>query len=229
MPDGMVVSRPIQYRTISLCETGEQHDARLIVVEAGSQALHGAGLPGDLTSDAFAASETPVLVRPSHPMAFCHRDVSNRILFATDFSETAERAFSALLEVVRGGGGRVDLLHVWDSSTRGEMRELSEADRQHTVHLGDLRRRLLAAGVNEVSIEVVEGSPADEISGRAQTGDYSLIVIGSRGNSGGVDGVLGDVSAPVARDTATPVLLVPPVVPGTRTASATRVGSEAHC
>ncbi len=201
---------PLGHPTISLCEAGQQHGARLLVIEAGNAALFGAGLPGDLTSDAFAASETPVLVRPRHPVAFAHRDVTDRVLFATDFSETAGRAFTALLEIVRSNGGRVDLLHVWDSAARGDINEPSEIGRRGAVQLGTLRRRLLAAGALDVSMKIVDGIPAEEISMRARSGEYSLVVIGSRGGSGQVDGVLGDVSAPVVRDTVVPVLLVPP-------------------
>jgi nucleotide-binding universal stress UspA family protein len=221
---------PLGHPSISLCETGQQHGARLFVVEAGSTALLGGGLPGDLTSDAFAASQTPVLVRPTRsPAAYCHCDVSNRILFATDFSQTAERAFSSVLEIVRSGGGQVDLLHVWDTDARGRMGELSEGDRRHTVHMGDLRRRLLDAGATEVSIEVVEGSPAEEISCRAGSGEYSLVVIGARGGSATTDGVLGDVSAPVVHDTATPILLVPPAPQEPQAAATARTASAARC
>ena len=201
---------PLGHPTISLCEVGQLHGARLIVVEAGNAALFGAGLPGDLTSDAFAASETPVLVRPSHPTAFVHSDVTDRILFATDYSATAARASTALLGIVRSSGGRVDLLHVSDTAERGDINEPTESGRRGAVQLGVLRRRLLAAGAADVSVEIVDGCPAKEIAMRARSGEYSLIVIGSRGGSGQADGVLGDVSAPVVRDTVAPVLLVPP-------------------
>lgn len=205
---------PLGHPARLLGEISEKYGAKLIVVDSGNVALSGTGLGLDSAADAIARSETPVLVRPHNTMGAAPRPIGERVLFATDFSQTAARAFVILVDIVRACGSRVDLLHVQDSE-REDMtsaRAVVESDRRDALRLSRLKERLLCEGAQGVSIEIIDGSPCEEISKRSLASRYSLILMGSRGSSGQTDGILGAVSEPVTRDSVVPVLLVPPTL-----------------
>jgi len=214
---------PLGRPAMSLREVSREHAAELIVVGIGDTSLFGSGLPDDRTADIIALSETPVLLRPRQP----HRagPIAARILFATDFSQAADRAFSALLGVVKSCRGRVDILHVQEpaSLAYGVASESVEFDRTCAVRLSRLKEQLLAEGSEEVTTRVISGEPVDELTSWANSGRYNLIVMGSRGRSGQSNGILGDVSGPFVRVSGVPILLVPPARARTNTSSAVRV------
>lgn len=203
---------PLGHPAKLLGEMSDKHGAKLIVVESGNVALTGTGLGPSIDSDVFVRSETPVLVRPRNVMDLAPRSIGERVLFATDFSQTAARAFIKLVEIVRACGSRVDLLHVQDSTHQDATSAAAvvECDRQDALRLARLKERLLREGARGVSIEIIDSSPAEEISKRSLSSRYSLIIMGSRGSSGETDGILGAVSGPVTRESVVPVLLVPP-------------------
>jgi nucleotide-binding universal stress UspA family protein len=199
---------PLGQPAISLREISRAHGAGLIVVDAEDGAIFGYGTSGDISGDLVARSETPVLVRPRTAGTMC-RPLLSRILFATDFSETAAHAFATLVRLAGAGGGQIDLLHVEDAVASGASGETPRS-RANTVRLGALRERLMQAGAASVETEIAQGSPLQELKTRAEAGRFTLVVLGSKGCSGQADGALGAVSGPLVRATRAPVLLVPP-------------------
>ena len=141
-------------------------------------------------------------------------DFREQVLYCTDFSETAERAFPFVEKIVESGGKRVTLLHVQDR-TRIEkylahrLDEFNELDRQR---LESLRSRLEQRGAAEVRIEIPYGLPSKGIVRIARKQNYHLIVLGTRGRGFFAEAFLGKWSGPqVVRSAPAPVLLVPPV------------------
>jgi nucleotide-binding universal stress UspA family protein len=140
-------------------------------------------------------------------------DFREQVLYCTDFSDPAERAFPYLEQVVAAGARRVTLLHVQDR-TRIEkylsdrLTEFNEIDRQR---LQKLRERLEKQGATEVRIEIPYGLPGQEIVRHAREDNYNLIVMSTRGRGFFAEAFLGSVSLQVVRSAPAPVLLVPPL------------------
>lgn len=140
-------------------------------------------------------------------------DFRDQVLYCTDFSETAERAFPFVEKIVESGGKRVTLLHVQDRThiekhLAHRLEEFNGIDRQR---LELLRAKLEQRGAAEVRIEIPYGLPSQEIVRIAREQEYHLIVMGTRGRGFFAEAFLGSVSLQVVRSAPAPVLLVPPV------------------
>ena len=138
------------------------------------------------------------------------RDFRRHVLYATDFSGHAKRAFDYVSTVVECGARRVTLLHVQDKARlsthlKDSVEEFNKIDRER---LEVLRGRLKAIGKARIDVEIVYGSPIEEILKRAKTGKASLIIMGSHGRGFVSELFLGSVSHNVARHSEVPVLLI---------------------
>jgi nucleotide-binding universal stress UspA family protein len=130
------------------------------------------------------------------------RHLFERTLFATDFSENAERAFRAF-EYLRHATEEVTLVHVEspkdDTSGGTDPRE----------RLDELVDRLDELGL-DARTEVRRGDPADEILAAEAAHDPSTLLVGSRGRSRLRRLLLGNVSEEVVARATGNVFLVPP-------------------
>jgi nucleotide-binding universal stress UspA family protein len=140
------------------------------------------------------------------------QDSFKRILYATDFSETAERAFPYVERIVETSAKRVTLLHVQEKSDLSKhmehrLEEFNQIDRER---LERMRDRLLTLGATDVQIEIPYGSPLQEIIHRAAENDHGLIVMGSKGRGFLAEVFLGSVSHGVALHVEIPLLMIPP-------------------
>ena len=130
------------------------------------------------------------------------RHLFKRTLFATDFSENAERAFRAF-EYLRHATDEVTLVHV-------------ESPKDDTSGGDDPQRRLdeLVERLDELDLdartEVRRGDPADEILAAEEEHDPSTLLLGSRGRSRLRRLLLGSVSEEVVTRATGNVFLVPP-------------------
>ncbi len=140
-------------------------------------------------------------------------DDSGKILFATDFSDTAQRAFTFLEKMVEGGWKKIKLLHVQDSSRieKHLKSRLEEFNRIDMERLEMLKGVLLKNGADEVEIEIPYGLPVREITRVASGGNFSIVVMGSQGRGFAEELFLGSVSHNVVRHASVPVLLVPAI------------------
>jgi nucleotide-binding universal stress UspA family protein len=144
-----------------------------------------------------------------------------RVLLATDFSDTAERALEVALDMAAPGGA-VDVLHCWylpplsyphyaptksASELVGSMRaSIAQANRE----LGD---ELLANHTREglqVSFHQVEAAPAQGIQEWLEAHAYNLVVLGSHGRRGPARFLLGSVAELTVRHAPCSVLVVHP-------------------
>lgn len=146
----------------------------------------------------------------AHCEAACS-DLLADVLYPTDFSDTAERAFSYVEELVTAGAIRVRLLHVQDQAKLAphltdRLAEFNEID---SARLGRLKDRLHSLGASDVQTEIAFGSPTSEIIKRASDGSTSLIVMGSQGRSFVAEVLLGEVAHNIACLAPVPVLLIP--------------------
>ncbi len=139
-------------------------------------------------------------------------DTSNPVLYATDFSDTAELAFTYVEKMAESGVSRMTIMHVQDkSSIEKHLKDrLDDFNRIDTERLEMLRDRLYAKGAKDVKIILKYGEPVEEIIAASGEDEYSMIVMGAQGRSF-KDVLLGSVSWNVVRGAAHPVLLIPPL------------------
>lgn len=192
----------------------------LIVVGSHGASMQRDMLLGSVTTDLLHKATTPLLVvrhkileEPGGQVRceLACSDILADVLHPTDFSDTAERAFSYLERLAAGGAKQIRLLHVQDQAKiaphlADRLAEFNEID---SARLSRLRDRLLSVGAAHVFTEVSYGSPTSEIIRKASDGSTSLIVMGSQGRSFLAEVLLGEVAHNVARLSPVPVLLIP--------------------
>lgn len=124
-----------------------------------------------------------------------------RMLFATDFSANADRAFE-LFESLQGATQEVMLVHVETPKDPDREQEPQELLDELARHLGEL----------DITVEtsVRYGDPADEILAAEASYDPATILLGSRGHSRLRRLLLGSVSEDIVSRSQGNVLLVPP-------------------
>lgn len=126
-----------------------------------------------------------------------------RILYATDFSENADRAFEQF-SYLKNATEQATLVHVRtpkdpaQDETGGPMERLEQMEAE-----------LESEGV-EVEVEVRDGDPADEILASERENDPATILMGSRGHSRLRRLLLGSVSEEVVARARGNVMIVPP-------------------
>ena len=140
-----------------------------------------------------------------------------RILFCTDFSESADAAFDFAVDaVVRRPGATLYILHVvheadaqfWRSYL-AEVEEVEEESRkaiQQKIQESYLSR--VPSGV-PVQVEIRDGPDGPAILEFARGQAMDLIVIGRHGHGGVSKALFGGVAEKIVRKADCPVLVVP--------------------
>jgi nucleotide-binding universal stress UspA family protein len=143
------------------------------------------------------------------------------ILAPTDFSEYANRAVAAAIELAQAFGGKLTILHVVEppsylvdshaSSHHGPLL-LKAMEEQAGQELARLLTQLPAAQV-EITRRVMVGVPYQQILACASAEPVDLIVIATHGRTGLRHLVLGSVAERVVRLAPCPVLTIRPPAP----------------
>ncbi len=185
-----------------LARIARERSATLIVLGAESSRARDL-LLGSVTVQVLHRSDLPVLVpgAPPEPTGrvasdAAHADLRTHVLYATDMSPTAERALGFVEQLVRDGAKRVTLVRV----------QRAPPKRRRLENLG---RRLLLLGADDVRVETPAGVPEHEIVRLAAERGVTLVVMGTSGRGSASTAYLGSVSHGVARESRSPVLLVP--------------------
>ncbi len=133
-----------------------------------------------------------------------------KVLLATDASKDAALAARAAVDVCKGTGAELHVVHVWYSIPTARLRPFMRAE------LKKLGKELLEEGVKRVEdsggfvtgAHLVEGRAADEILDLAGQIGAGLVVIGSRGLGPVGRIALGSVSEAVIHHSHWPVLVL---------------------
>ena len=154
-----------------------------------------------------------------------------RVMLTLDGSDLSAEAIPHALEIARSAGSAVVLLQVIDSVGRivaqytpagfepgpgrvtAQIAEEAVTAQRATAsqHLEAVKRQFEEAGVEDISVEIAEGIPADEVAARSEALGCDLVVMATHGRSGVVRAVLGSVADHVVRHTPhAAVLLVRP-------------------
>jgi nucleotide-binding universal stress UspA family protein len=147
---------------------------------------------------------------------------SQRFLVPIDFSECANQALEYAINLGRGLGARLTLLHVIQSIPLGGVdmgvtlpyTYLQDLEAEIMQSMEACRARVTAAGL-EGDIVVVHGVPFHEIVETAKAQKVDLIIIGTHGRTGLQHILLGSVAEKVVRLAPCPVLVArqPTIVP----------------
>jgi nucleotide-binding universal stress UspA family protein len=199
------VVRGTPYRRIN--GIAETVHADLTVVGSRGQSPLENRIIGSTARNLARTTVVPLLVtrieRGTDDPDVLREDPFQRMLFATDFSEHADRAFDAF-SYLRHATEQATLVHV-----RSPKDEAVDADASPQAQLTEYASTLEAWDI-ETRIEVRHGDPADEILAVEADVTPSAILVGSKGRSRIRRLLLGSVSeAIVARATGN-VFLVPP-------------------
>lgn len=204
---------------IEITRLAEERDCSLIVVGCRNPALADELVLGSVACAVVHRSTCPVLLpcpgtMPEKGGAVPGEgawDPLRHVLYPTDFSDNAERAFAYVRETAECGAKRITLLHVQDKGRIDpHLKErLEEFNRIDTERLQRLKAELEKHGAPEVRIELPYGSPKKEIIDRTRRGEVSLVVLGRHGRGHLAELFLGSVSHAVIRHSGAPVLLVP--------------------
>jgi nucleotide-binding universal stress UspA family protein len=141
-----------------------------------------------------------------------------RILFATDFSDVAQRAFTYAAALASRYGSELFIVHAIEPEPRGPVpldplpREL---DRMRLDAERQMKRFIRAAKLNGRSYQAVvrRGEVWDVLSSLAEREHIDLLVLGTHGRKGLAKLALGSVAEHVVHVAACPVLTVGPNVP----------------
>jgi nucleotide-binding universal stress UspA family protein len=201
-----------------ILKTAEEKAVSLIIMGAHGRSYIRGALLGSVTHNVLRRTETPLLIarfrdpeeRVEENPHFFARDICAKILYTTDFSENALRAFQLLKTCKQEGQKEVILLHVQDTRRllpylKDRMAEFDRTDRER---LAELKSQLGFAGYS-VRIEMKTGIPFVEISKTAEAEDVTLIVLASHGKSNVREALTGSVTEAVAQRHIRPVLIVP--------------------
>lgn len=162
---------------------------------------------GSTARNLARTSVVPLLVnrieRGTDDPSVVEEHLFRRILYATDFSENAQRAFDAF-EYLRHATQEATLVHVRTPKDEAELgEEPSPGER-----LDELATQLDRWGI-DTTTDVRQGDPADEILAAEELYEPTTILMGSRGQSRLRRLLLGSVSEDVVTRAHGNVLLVP--------------------
>lgn len=173
---------------------------------------------GEVTSEVLHSHERPLLLirteaieeNGNRKIISSCRNLKEKILFPTDFSDISMEAFQYVEKMVEDGCKNITLLHVQDKIKIEKYLadKLEEFNRTDTERLEILKQQLISKGAEIVDVKILYGIPSKEILEESKRG-YSLIVMGSQGRGFFNEIFIGSVSHNVSRSADVPVLLIP--------------------
>jgi len=193
-----------------ITRVARQREADVILVGTRSHSRIYEAFVGSVAWEIVRRARRPVLLQrieanrpdPEAALESPSTGLPDRVVHATDLSETAQRAIPWLEELARVGVGSFTLVH--SLTDEGE-----ESREDVNFKLEGLAGQLRAAGASEVQVEIRRGSPADSILALGGRDPRVMVVMGTHGRAVLPEMVLGSESRQVVRQAAARVLLIP--------------------
>jgi universal stress protein A len=137
----------------------------------------------------------------------------HKILVPLDFSEPSREAMHLAVELAKQGNATLTLFHVYppllypvDPSVYLDLERKQRESAE--LLLLEAQQELSSPGGSTVEVALAEGSsPFEEIIGKAEQGDYDLIVMGTHGRTGLRRALIGSVAERVVRHAPCSVLI----------------------
>ncbi|NIK13185.1 universal stress protein [Alkalibacillus almallahensis] len=134
-----------------------------------------------------------------------------RILLATDGSEHSLRSAEHAIHLAMSSEGKIDVVFVidGDASKKDVLHHANkfEIDKRRREKISPVEARLEEAGV-DYDVRMLHGEPGPEIVKFANSGEYDMAIVGSRGLNQLQTLVLGSVSHKVAKRVECPVMII---------------------
>ena len=134
-----------------------------------------------------------------------HEHLFERVLYATDFSENAERAFEQFRHL-KHATQEATLVHVTPPDRRADADAIADAEARLEALAGELREK----GIGEVTTMVRSGETTAEILAAEQAVQPTTVLLGSRGRNRIRRLLVGSTTEAIARRSNCNVLVVPP-------------------
>jgi len=192
---------------------GVAHDetAELIVVGTHGNTGVSRFLLGSVASTTIRHAPCDVLVVRGQPL----RAPFARPLVATDFSPAAVKALARAPDVLAAGAA-IEVVHAWQlpagswgATLLGQARFPWSTVRDAVLaSVRSQADKLVAPPGHALHVELVQGPPAQVITGTAERGGHDLIVVGAHGNRGFRRLLLGSVAESTVRHAPCSVLVV---------------------
>jgi nucleotide-binding universal stress UspA family protein len=142
-----------------------------------------------------------------------------KILVPIDFSDTSLAALRLAIQVARGNGAHLTLLHVGvvphfyatELGMAGPAGPLftemsAEITREQRHRLDQVCREEVPPGLSHATL-IREGFPPEEVLAQVAEGEHDLVVMGTHGRTGIRRALLGSVTERVVRECKAPVLV----------------------
>ncbi len=144
-----------------------------------------------------------------------------KILCPIDFSEPAQAAMTAAVELSRHFDAELTLFHSYqlpgytlpEGSVVASPKMLQDLADQAEAHLEEWRATAQRLGAPRVVTAKSIGDPALEVVELAREGTFDLIVLGTHGRTGIRHALLGSITERVVRHARCPVLTIHPEGP----------------
>ena len=192
---------------------GVAHDetAELIVVGTYGHTGVSRFLLGSVASTTIRRAPCDVLVVRGQPL----RAPFARPLVATDFSPAAVKALARAPDVLAAGAA-IEVIHAWQlpagswgATLLGQARFPWSTVRDAVLaSVRSQADKLAAPPGHALHVELVQGPPAQVLTGTAERGGHDLIVVGAHGNRGFRRLLLGSVAESTVRHAPCSVLVV---------------------
>ena len=206
---GVSVHIPTGSPAHAVVEAAHARDPDIVLVGSRSRTLIHDAFVGSVAWDIVRHAGRPVLLQRIEPSrtdpeaALVTRGTGfpNHVVYPTDFSETAERAWPWVLQLADGSGPSFTLLHVLS---------VEDGRRKAQERLEELGDQLRGRGVTDVECRVRVGSHAAKILSAGGYRADAMVVMGTRGLGILPGALLGSVGRQILRNATSRVLLVPP-------------------
>ncbi|MFB6258555.1 MAG: universal stress protein [Flavobacteriales bacterium] len=143
-----------------------------------------------------------------------------RILIPTDFSEMAQNAVNYGVELARRAGARITIMHSVQKPLvppQGPVRDLSDIPQEDDASIALWQElegitnwiREGRPEIEKVSQRMPSGLPGDEILKNVEEEQVDLVVMGTKGEKGFGDTLMGTTAANVLQKASCDVLLIP--------------------
>ena len=190
----------------------------LIVMGSHGRSLVEEMLLGSTTENVLRHATVPLLVQKlnidkSGDNIICshrHDNPFEKILFATDFSESSMSVIPYIKQLKGAGTKEVIVTHVQDTSSIATqlLDKLPEFEEIDSGRLEEIATQIEGAGIGKVKAVLRDGVPFAEIERVADEEDVSMIVISSHGKTMLKEALIGSVSGRIVRKSTRPVLVI---------------------
>ncbi len=213
------------YPPTEILESAKENDADFVVIGSRGQSKVQEMLLGSTATEVLQRSQLPVFLiniemkwnedDTQERKLFIRKEIDealNHVMHATDFSDTANRAFDVVKLLDKEGKiGKISLIHVQGHHAIALKDPASHEalTRQNREILEAMRNTLSDHTRTDADIFITFGTPGKEIIQAIEENNVTLVVMGSQGKGFVHEFFLGGVSTQVTRFSKIPVLLVP--------------------